>query len=183
LEWNTVTIAKTLCASLPIIILAGLAQAQEAGTMRNTFYIGGGKTTTTDSFANQDTPFSLGYMHQVEDRKAIFGFDLAGEGTSLDSTWGMTNEPVQAMSFNFLFGSNVIDDGRIRADAALLIGLRESAADCPDSFLGYQCYADSDPIVEYQANFGAVVNVSFDKLSVGLRATGESTQLLLGMRF
>ncbi len=174
---------KSLCACLSLVMFAGLAQAQDAGTMRNTFYVGGGKSTTTDSFANQNTPFAIGFTHQMAGRKTVLGFDLAGEGTSLDSTWGQTNQPVQAMSFNLVFGTNLIDDGRIRADAALLLGLRDSAADCPDSYLGYQCYADTDPTIEYQVNFGALVNVSFNKVSVGLRATGESTQVLFGIRF
>ncbi len=151
--------------------------------MRNTFYLGGGNANSDDPFENDDMPFSIGFMHQRADSKLILGFDIAGEGTMIDSTWGMDDEPKQAMSYNFLFGGNMIDNGRFRADAALLVGLRESFADCADSHLGYQCYADTAPDTDYEGNFGAVLAVSIDRFTLGLRATGESTQILAGFRF
>lgn len=101
----------------------------------------------------------------------------------LDSTWGMNERPKQATSYNFLIGGNVMDNGRFRADAALLLGARESFADCPDSYLGYQCYADAEPDTDYKGNFGAVVTLSMQSFTIGLRATGESTQILAGFRF
>ncbi|WP_415392214.1 hypothetical protein [Paracoccus sp. SJTW-4] len=61
--------------------------------------------------------------------------------------------------------------------------MREAAADCPDSYLGFQCYADTDPDTDYKGNFGGVLTVSVDRLTLGLRATGESTQMVAGFRF
>jgi hypothetical protein len=178
-----VGMVRVLCLVLPVALSVGQIQAQELGSMGNTFYLGGGKTNSTDSFANDDMPFSVGFMHQSSDSKLVTGFDFAGEGTMLDSTWGLDDAPMQGLSFNFLLGSNLIDDGKFRADAALLLGLRETSADCPDSYLGYQCYADADPTIEYKANFGAVITVSINRMTLGLRATQESTQLLAGVRF
>lgn len=54
----------------------------------------------------------------------------------------------------------MIDTGRYRVDAALLLKIRESFADCP-----------------------GVITLSMDRFTVGLRATGESTQILAGVRF
>ena len=127
-------------------------------------------------------PFVVGFLHQPAASQFVFGFDFAGEGEMLDSTYG-GNEVRQALSYNLLLGSNLMRDGNFRVDAGVLLGLRESFADCPDSFLGYQCYADEAPDTEYDANFGAFIGVSFDGIMLGLRGTGESTQGLLGLRF
>lgn len=176
-------IVKNLFICLPLVLSAGLAHAQDGTAMRNTFYVGGGQAITDDPLKNDDTPFSIGFMHRVAEKDLVLGFDLAGEGTKLDSTWGMDNNLSQGISFNLLVGANLIDTGRFRTEAALLVGLRQTSADCPDSYLGYQCYADFPPDVAYRANFGGVITMSFDKVLLGLRATGESTQLLAGIRF
>ena len=87
------------------------------------------------------------------------------------------------MSVNLLVGANVIDNGRFKADAAFLVGFRDSSLDCPDSYLGYQCYADEAPTPTYKENLGAVITISFDRFTLGVRATGESTQVIAGLRF
>lgn len=181
-------ISGILCLCLPLAISAGFAHAQDdygqrGSTLRNTFYIGAGHADGDAPLENDDTPFSIGFMHQRADSKLILGFDIGREGTMLDSTWGMNDRPKQATSYNFLIGGNVMDNGRFRADAALLLGARESFADCPDSYLGYQCYADAEPDTDYKGNFGAVVTLSMQSFTIGLRATGESTQILAGFRF
>jgi len=157
--------------------------AQEASAKRTTFYVGGGMGPEGSSLTNGDMPFSVGVMHQLEGRKLVLGFDLAGEGTSLDSTWGKSNDPVQALSMNLLIGGNLADGGRVKTDAALIVGLRDTARYCAPSFLGFQCYADADPTQDYAINFGGVVTVSFDSIVVGLRATSESAQIVAGVRF
>lgn len=183
------TSLKTACLALPFLLSAGIAQAQDDfaqpqdSAMRNTFYIGAGKNRDEGEFDTDNTPFSLGFMHQLADRKLILGFDIGREGTMLDSTWGMDKSPRQATSYNFLIGGNMADTGRFKADAALLLGMRESVADCADSYLGYQCYADQEPDTDYKGNFGAVVTFSFDRVVMGVRATGESTQIVAGLRF
>ena len=112
----------------------------------------------------------------------VYGLDLAGEGTMLDSTFGQDSLS-QALSFNFLLGSNLYDNGTIRVDAAGILGIRETFADCPDSFLGFQCYADTPPSTEYDVNYGALLTVSYERVSFGVRITGESTQAVLGLKF
>ncbi|MTE00945.1 hypothetical protein GIY56_11630 [Paracoccus sp. YIM 132242] len=183
-------LVRFLSFLLPVAICASPILAQDVGAMagdapafQNTFYIGGGKARTDDAFDNDDTPFSLGFMHQLAGRKLILGGDLGQEGTMLDSTWGQDQAVEQATSYNLLAGANVVDNGRFRTDVALLLGVREDTKDCPRSYLGFQCYADSDPETDYKGNFGAVLTVSFDRLTLGVRATGESTQVLAGLRF
>lgn len=189
-EFPEMKIAKTFCLCLPLVLTAAHAQAQDLsalprdqGAMRNSFYLGGGKARGDDPLENDDTPWSIGFMHQLDGRKLILGGDLGREGTMIDSTWGQNDTPTQATSFNFLLGGNMVETGGFRADAALLLGIRESFADCPDSSLGYQCWADTAPDTEYTGNVGGLLALSFDRVMVGLRATGESTQILGGFRF
>lgn len=64
---------------------------------------------------------------------------------------------------------------RAKIDAALLVGIRDSSESCPESYFGFQCYADDDPDTDFKGNFGAEVTWSFDRFTVCLRGTGEST--------
>ncbi|MFC0202479.1 hypothetical protein [Paracoccus rhizosphaerae] len=57
----------------------------------------------------------------------------------------------------------------------MLVGIRKKTADCADSCLGYQCYADTDPETDYTGNLGAVLTMSYDRLMIGVRASSEST--------
>ena len=176
-------IVRNLCFLLPLAVSIGVVNAQDAAPKLNSFYFGGGVSNSTDEFDDDSMPYSIGFLHQSEGKKLLFGFDLAGEGTSIDSTYLMNQQPVQAMSFNLLVGQNLSDDGHFKVDAALLAGIRNTAADCPDSYLGFACYADEAPTIEYTVNYGAVLTVSYNNVLLGLRVTGESTQLLAGFRF
>ncbi len=89
----------------------------------------------------------------------------------------------QALSLNALIGANVYKTSGIRTDASLNLGLRESFADCPDSFIGFQCYADQEPEVDYDFNYGALINFFFESVTLGIRATQVSTQAVLGFNF
>ena len=71
----------------------------------------------------------------------------------------------------------------MRLDAALLVGARETSADCRNFYLGFQCYADEAPEVEYKANYGAIVSAAFGRGMLGVRATNESIQALVGIVF
>jgi hypothetical protein len=169
---------------LPVLMLVGTAAAQDAGSGRNTFYFGMGANDSTNPLEDHAAPFSLGFMHKPANKVLLVGFDLAGEGTKLDSTFNKTNDPTQSISLNLIVGANVVDNGHFRANAALLIGIRESATYCDaDSFLGLECYAGADPYTDYKANFGGVITVSFDQWTLGLRATGESAQIIAGISF
>lgn len=163
------------------ILSPNLLAAQEVG--RNTFYIGGGSQSESGEFANDDTPFSIGFMSQSATSQWVFGFDIAGEGTVLDSTYNQDEAPNLALSLNMLVGANIVNNANFKADAALLLGFKQATKDCPDSFLGFQCYADTAPSVEYEGNFGGVVTFSFNNFLVGARATQSSSQVLVGVRF
>lgn len=101
----------------------------------------------------------------------------------LDSTWGQDSAVSSAMSFNLIYGANVTKDDKSRLDIGALIGVRESFSSCPDSNLGYQCYADQPPTTEYKVNYGVVVTYAYQSTVFGLRATGESVQALVGVKF
>lgn len=183
-------LSKICSFLLPLAFVGTIANAQNVpdalkgdAALRNTFYIGAGRADDGSDIENDDTPFSIGFMHQKADSKMIIGFDLGREGTMLDSTWRKDASPEQATSYNLLLGGNLVDTGHFRADLALLAGFREAVSDCPDSHLGYQCYAATAPDIEYKGNFGAVLTLSVDRVVIGLRATGESTQVVAGLRF
>lgn len=178
------TLFRQLVLGLALGLVAAPAMAQDAAPApdgRTLVYFGAGKARA-DDHESDATPFVIGLMHRGASR-GIVGFDIAREGTMLDSTWNQDEEVSPGTSFNLLLGGNLLESGRFSTDAALLLGLRHSASDCPDSYLGYQCYADQDPENEYRGNFGAVLSVSYDRAMIGLRATGESTQILTGFRF
>ncbi|WP_052701063.1 hypothetical protein [Loktanella sp. S4079] len=163
-----------------LLVSAGAVQAQSLSS--SVLYVGVGKAINLEADEIDDTPFSIGFMHLAEPGAVNFGFDLGIEGTMLDSTYGGNNLE-QAMSANVLVGTNVYRDRNIRGDVAVLAGLREKVADCPDSSVGYQCYADIDPEYDFHFNYGAVVTVSFDAIALGVRVTEKSSQVLIGAQF
>jgi len=163
--------------ALAVPLSAGMAAAQG-----NTLIYGGIGQAGEEALESNAMPFSFGLLLRPATSRMSFGIDIAGEGTMLDSTWG--DEALrQAISFNALIGTNLAQNNRFSLDGALLLGMRETFADCPDSYLGFQCYADEAPSTEYDVNYGAVLIGSFDRMAIGLRVTGESTQIVLGTRF
>lgn len=177
-------------ASCALILMVGGAAAQDVpdhslsdSVHRSTFYLGAGRSHDDAPDATDDSPLVVGFTHQPANGKAVWGFDIAREGTLLDSTYGRDRSVSSATSFNLLFGRNVVETDALRFDGALLLGIRQSSKECHSSFLGFQCYADRDPETDYKANFGAVTTVSFRRMVLGARATGESAQILAGFRF
>ena len=162
-----------------IALVSGFASTAYADGI---IYFSGGSAETASATVNGDTPMSIGYL-ALRDEGAFFGFDIGAEGTVLDSTYSQTNKPNQAYSFNVILGTNISEQGKHRFDVGAIAGIREKTKDCPSSYLGYACYANTKPDTQYTANFGALITYSYDKLTIGLRATGESTQLLLGVKF
>jgi hypothetical protein len=146
-------------------------------------YLGIGNPKTGNKLESDATPVSLGFMKISNSDDAVFGGDISGEGTMVDSTYGQKGTVKQAFSFNALLGRNLVRTDGSRFDGALLLGLRQKGADCPASLLGYQCYADRDPNMRYGFNYGAVFTWTYKSLLLGVRASGESTQALVGVRF
>jgi hypothetical protein len=171
-----------------IITIAAATAANAAdGDRSGVVYLGAGpaksdSSITTDN--NGPTPVTLGFLHTSKTSDAVWGLDIAREGIMLDSTWGRTNAVKSSTSFNLLVGRNLGRPGvNSRLDAALILGARQKTRSCPASYLGYQCYADSEPDTDYGLNYGAVLTWSYSRVVFGVRATGESTQALFGGSF
>lgn len=157
---------------------ASLAHAQE----KSNIIYGGFGPKSDNVLEDNFTPFVVGSLMLSDTSTMVVGFDLAGEGTVLDSTWGGNNLD-QALSVNLLIGRNIFWRSNMRIDGAVILGFRETFSDCPDSFLGYQCYAGTPPETEYDWNYGVLVTMSLEQFTIGVRVTGESTQVIAGIRF
>ena len=134
---------------------------------------------------NGDMPWAIGGLAYAP-TGTFYGFDIGGEGTSIDSTYRNTEVPVQANSFNAILGRSLggaSADGGVSLDVGILLGFRETAADCPDSFVGFRCYADRDPDYDHTLNRGAILLVRFDEAVIGLRSTSASQQIVFGLSF
>lgn len=172
---------KTHLTALLLSLVVGSAATAQSGTS-GVFYIGGGLNNDGATTEIDETPFVLGVLASSRTSSLLFGFDIAAEGEMLDSTYG-GDALRQALSINALIGANVYKTSGFRTDASLILGLRESFADCSDSFIGFQCYADQEPEVDYDFNYGALINFSFESVTLGIRATEVSTQAVLGFNF
>lgn len=172
-------IAKILNRALAALAL--LVSSAQIAAADAAVYIGGGNPQVGDPLQSDATPMSLGVLGFSPDGM-VYGFDFGLEGTMLDSTWGQ-DSLTQAQSFNLVIGHNLSQVGEGRLDIGALIGMRSTFSDCADSYLGYQCYADTAPLTEYAVNYGVVMTYSVRNMLFGLRATGESVQALVGVHF
>jgi hypothetical protein len=172
------TFALTLMISASPILAQTWPEQAERPKTEMLWYFGAG--SSTGSYDGDKTPLSMGGLF-LGDRFNI-GLDFGYEGQMLDAR-GNNYKLTQGKSYNFLIGANLHKTEKTRLDAALLVGIRETAQDCPPSLIGYACYAGLDPDSTYKGNYGALVTYSFNKTAVGLRVTGESVQGVLGWRF
>tara|TARA_B100000609_G_C16980136_1_gene313398 strand:- start:216 stop:659 length:444 start_codon:yes stop_codon:yes gene_type:complete len=132
---------------------------------------------------NDDTPWSIGILADIGN-DSVIGFDIAGEGTMLDSTYGGYDDLAQGTSYNFLYGADISQSKNDKIHIGLIFGFIETEADCPDSYIGYQCYADQDPDYEHEFNGGGFLTYSLNEsINLGLRATKHSTMLTLGIKY
>lgn len=142
-------------------------------------YVASGKSSGAISAkAGNEQSASIGFIKLSNNGQRQWGLDIGSEGTMLSNS-----SPKTATSFNLLIGSNFANSDYGRIDGSFLVGMREKSSYCPPSYLGYPCYANQDPSVNYSLNYGAVVTWSFKNVMVGIRATGESKQAMLGFRF
>lgn len=163
------------------LVSASVSYADEGKSA--VIYLGVGSAQSGDPLKSTDTPKTIGFLSMSNESDMVWGFDIAGEGTMLDSTWGQNKAIKQATSYNFLLGKNLFKGDGSRFDASLLLGMRDSTTSCPSSYLGYQCYANSDPVNKYEGNYGAVLSYTQQNVMFGLRVTGQSTQALVGYKF
>ena len=92
------------------------------------------------------------------------------------------------LSFNIFSDSYESSaDSVFRTDFGILAGIIEQSSECPSSYSGYNCYYSSyynnRADYEYTFNYGLVLHASFDRVTFGVRATGESTQIIFGFNF
>jgi hypothetical protein len=178
-------VKNTRRTKVSILILAALfsASAYANEERENIIFLGAGPAEKGNILKNSDPPFSVGYIRSTKGSETVWGFDISGEGTMLDSTWGQSRALSQGTSYNFLYGKNLTKSTSFRFDALLLVGLREKVAECPRSYIGYQCYANTQPDTSYAGNVGAIAAISYERITLGFRVTAESKQALIGFRF
>ncbi len=171
-----IALAVAVCA-LPLAAQSNKSSKTAASepVQTETGYVGLGRQT-----AGQSIPFSFGWFYSPPRKTTSIGFDVAGEGVYANRTAG-EYELKRAYSFNLLVGlrSHNTNGWRVGLDA--LLGARVTNRECPASYIGFECYAGQDPEVSFGLNAGGIAHVSFQKLFVGARVTGESSQLLLGV--
>ena len=111
-----------------------------------------------------------------------FGIDIGNEGTVTDWTTGSYGQETSGHSVNLLYGNTSIDEDGLGMFYGALLGVRETSRYCSygTSYLGYECYANTSSSSKYDINYGAVAGVSYKGWTVGARATGESTQIIIG---
>ena len=161
------------------------AQATRGHNFRNgRLYIGGGEALTASDTQNGDAPWLIGYRTQPNAGGQSIGFEVSGEGTVLDSTWGRTT-PVaeQAISFNFLAARQIetLSTETLGVELGIVVGLRAKEATCPASSLGFRCYADLDPDLTLAFTRGFAGFVDLGGAHLGLRHTDASSQLIVGI--
>ena len=152
-------------------------------------YIGLGSADDSDIVGEE--PWSVGFIFRDENN--FYGLDIAGEGVKInqardyyDGTYYVESTE-QATSFNLIAGIKVSGDSNLRTDLGLLIGIIEQSEECPSSYSGYNCYYSSyyenRSDIEYTFNYGLALHTTYDRVTFGIRATGESTQIIFGFNF
>jgi hypothetical protein len=160
---------------LPLMVaLAPLSLDGQPAT-RGTVYVGGGANQTGSSIVFGTTLQLPGSL--------VAGVDVAGEGVMLDNTGAGPARQVRAVSYNTLLGSRVVG----RSGGGLLIagvlGVRQEAMFCPESYFGFRCFGNLPPRIQYAANSGALVMLRIDRAVVGGRVTPASQQIIVGVAF
>ena len=124
-----------------------------------------------------------GFLLKGEKQWAI-GADFGIEGKQVDRTGDRVKEE-SGLSFNLLVGIAAVETEHWRVVPFGLIGARRYKVTCPagQSYLGYQCYADTDPESHWKLNYGGGVMVHFDRIALGVRLTGESKTAIVGLNF
>ncbi len=173
---------KLMRVMLAIVAVVGTTVTHAAETGDYLFYFGAGAAGEENGVRSDANSASLGFLIASKASDIVWGGDISGEGTMLESTWGNTSV-TQGISYNFLIGKNLTKSERSRFDMALLVGMRESSSSCPKSYLGYQCYAGKAPDIGYEFNYGAVATWTYRRILLGVRVTGQSRQALIGLRF
>ncbi|PFG54624.1 hypothetical protein ATG98_3903 [Marinobacter sp. LV10R520-4] len=165
------------------VLLVSPISAAEENFSKHTIYAGVGPAPDGDEKENDDKPWSLGYLYSPESIRIFVGMDLALEGTSLDNTSRKVDSVDQGFSVNLVIGPRFRLNDEWGAGVGALMGARESGRSCPDSYLGYQCYADEKPEMDFKFNYGALLLLTYKNAIIGTRLAVESSQLIVGVTF
>lgn len=178
--------------TLPLKTLAeessSVQDSIESNYQSGLFYIGLGNSDNTDILDNE--PWSVGLV--IRDEDSLYGFDIGGEGIMIERSRNYDNtytvdSTEQALSFNILAGLKVTENNKFRLDLGLIAGMLEKSSECPSSYGSYQCYYssvyDNRVDYEYTFNYGLAIHATYERITFGVRATGESTQMLFGINF
>jgi hypothetical protein len=160
-----------------------------------------GKGSSTDYYDEENTAYTLGFFS-----KDSSGFDIATESKLHDTT---SNKDVHsdALSFNILLpdilyekpysfdkkpdssdekpdSSNEGQSDKFGLSFRFLGGPRMISKSCnKQSNIGYQCYDDNKPDIDYSFNYGGLLYLRLDSLNFGIRVTTVSKQVFLGLHF
>ena len=142
------------------------------------------QTTTAYAFIGQEKAKGIGVLHLAPGRQWSFGLDLAVEGKRDDFSGGGYSEE-DSWSVNAVIGFSAYNGTNWSIAPFGLIGARVYETSCPygQSYLGYQCYADTDPDNDWKLNAGGGLLIGFRRVVAGVRITGESTTAVAGVRF
>jgi hypothetical protein len=161
-----------------IFCFASTIYAHASPEGENIMYLGIGKSKSNQYAKTNDTAGTIGFV-KIRDRDdSFYGGEISAEGTSYHN-----GSPETSASINLIFGRNFTRTSSGRLDGAFLIGGRRKSTSCPSSYIGYRCYADSDPDASYAINYGALLTWTQKSILIGARITGESNQIILGFKF
>ena len=171
-------------ALVVLCLLAYVTNADE--TKIETIFAGaGGKNSDTEWPA-----LVVGAVFEHLEKGYTWGFDIAMEGSLLDSTgnsgWSddIKEKIKPSFSFNLLAGFPVYKGRNWRVNAMVLGGIIQTEITCPPSYLEFRCYADEDPEVSYALQAGGMASFHHKKgLHLGIRVTQASTQITFGRMF
>ena len=143
------------------------------------FYGGVGKSLEDSRSSSDATPWTIGFLAKASQFSGGIGIDISKEGTLLDSRGYRDQEITQALSLNLVVTSKILTN----IDTGVLFGIRNKTAECPPSYLGFECYADRPATGDKTFNFGVISAFSLDRLILGFRITTVSQQLIFGVGF
>lgn len=130
-----------------------------------------------------ETAGGVGFLSRGTKSWAL-GLDFGIEGEAIDQTrW--RNAETSGWSLNLLLGYKIVEGDGWEIIPFGLAGIRAHKYTCPagQSYLGFDCYADTDSETDWKGNFGGGLIMQIGRVSFGVRATGESTTGIIGWRF
>lgn len=140
----------------------------------------GGAGISTD---NNETAIVFGYLGNLYKSKFSLGSDTALESEIDDSTYNK-NTAEDALSYNAVITYSLYKTSNTVFDLGFLLGAREKSRGCKvQSFIGFACYANADPVIDYVFNYGVISYIAYKNIALGVRATEVSQQMFIGLRF